>query len=190
MTEDELTPPVEDSTYECAPEGADVELKFTSVEEDLCLVDKTFNKTAARREEIVTIVEGAIKGMKLDLNGDAELLEAQAKLLSMASSLLNDQERSAHTRASLKLKVKVEDETSLIGKGITEFLARIDMRNQNGLGNLTLTEAEGMEIIKNQFQERGCAVIQDTELGMDADDVHSLSSQIRQEEEEARANRK
>lgn len=176
MAKESLGPIVEE------PVGDGPEEWFvTSLTRDLSAVDKVFTKTHDVRDRMIDQLYATVDGMHL--SGDPEKLEAQTKLINTLSSLLNDQDTAIYKRASLKMRVKETEDVTAIGANVAELLSRISMKGQRGLSNLTINEDEGRALIAQQFNDRGCVAIEDSELEEDPATVYNLSAVIRDDNE-------
>lgn len=94
----------------------------------LAQMDQVFNESAKSRQKIYNKVIGAIEEMKLDTTGDAELLEAQIRLMEQGDKLIANREKAFLTRIQTRMKKKESDaQTKMYSALTTQVLKDINV---------------------------------------------------------------
>jgi hypothetical protein len=77
-------------------------------------MQEVYNDTARKRQALHKKVTDAIDNMKIDANGDAEVLEAQIKLIDQSDKIMNSTEKAFLSRVQVLLKQKENEEQNKI----------------------------------------------------------------------------
>jgi len=143
----------------------------SSVTADLVQLDKIFDESHIKRNEIINILKPIIQSLQIDTK-NARQTEVEMQVINTYLGIISANETSAHKRVSSKLKQVEVNTDSKHSAAVTELLERITMGSVrlNTPGDMK-TSDERDALIEKAFIDNQLDPVRDTELKTDPKDV-------------------
>lgn len=144
----------------------------TTVKQDLIVLDNVFDKTQARREEVINKLSSVISGMEISTN-DAKVIGAQMSIVNTYLNVLNGQEGNIARRVGSKLKQLETETVSKHSSAVADLLSRVSLNGTKlNISSVILDPSVIEKQVDEAFELSGLPPILTTELKMDPNDLH------------------
>ena len=158
----------------------DVAALCSSVEHDLLSVDSQYARTQDLRSALTDKLFASVITMDLDFkeHTDAEAFEAKMSAVNALRGLLTDQEKSAATKVSLKMKKRDQETNQQIGVNVVQLIEELQsLGTAPQFKNMfQATEQNRDELVDKLYTSSGLEIIKEELL--ETSDVTSLAEEV------------
>ena len=143
----------------------------TSIKEDLVQLDKIFDDSRNKRNEVINKLGSIINSLEIKTENTRQT-EVQIQLINTYISALNANESGISRRVNSKLKHIETDSSSKHSAAVAEFLSRIDVNKIKLNKEPTVLDTDKINSrIEEEFVTHNLAPILDGELKVDPKDI-------------------